>query len=505
LIGGATVGLKSFHLQAAKGRDLSPITAPDPSSSPPAERVRALYAKGDWRACLVAIDEALEQAAGKARVDLLCMKGRVLTQNLKRPGPGLRAIETAHRLDPESRGVRETLARLRQMAGAAAAAFAVHKGLYRAGDPSGRALRGLFDILVGRRRYAAAHRLAPLLEATAPASGALARDLAEIALARRDAAAALPRIEAARETLEDTRLKSLLAIATALKAELAAGDTMAGYRHLAIGGAAYSGSTALGVILGSMEGWAFGGETHWLTNVRTPSLGLESILSTSLAQAQWPIACRVCGPKCECFDAAFRLGLAADRVGWYAKIADRLGVRNLVTADKNLELYWENDPLFRFDYIILYKTPVQHLRSMLKQQLRRSPALPEGWAGANLDRWGQKYLGYLKTIRPRGRRVVINWEAFVAEPTRHMRRLAALLDIPLDPACLQHIRLTHFIGGNTGVDARGLKVDPKLELRASSAPELDAETFAEAVDHPFSNWMMRVLDAEYRRDFSTPP
>ena len=56
---------------------------------------------------------------------------------------------------------------------------------------------------------------------------------------------------------------------------------MAGHRHLAILGAAYCGSTTLGLILGSMEDFAFAGETHWLTNVRTPALGLRSILTTA--------------------------------------------------------------------------------------------------------------------------------------------------------------------------------------------------------------------------------
>ncbi|MGI8841299.1 MAG: hypothetical protein ACR2F8_11060 [Caulobacteraceae bacterium] len=483
---------------------MSETIVPAAATPGPAERAKALYAGRRWRDCVGAIDEALADAAGKARVDLLCLKARVLIQNLKRPAPGLGAIEAAHRLDGGDRAILETLARLRQAAGAAASAFAAHKRLYRAGDPSGRAFRGLFDTLMGRKRYAAAERLATRLPAEDPAAaGNLARDRAEIALARGDAAAAQAIIEAAAGSAGAAQLESFAVIATALKAERAAGDTMAGYRHLAVAGAAYCGSTTLGVVLGSMPAWAFAGETHWLTNARTPTLGLESILTTSVPPARWPIACRVCGAACQCFDIAFRLGLAADPVGWYAKIADRLGVENLVTADKNLQLYWERDPLFRFDHLILYKSPVQHLRSMLKQQVRQNAAAPlaDNWVGANLDRWAQKYLGYLKTIRQTGRRVVVNWEAFVAEPARHMRRLSNLLDIPLDASCLEHIRLAHFIGGNTGVDVRGLKVDPRLALRASNAPDLPADLLEEAMEHPFANWMARVLDGEYRRDF----
>ena len=491
-----------------------------PAAQSPAERVKVRYAERDWRACVVAIDEALGEAPGeapdkvvrKARIDLLVLKARVLIQNLKRPAAGLEAIEAAHRLDLADRTVLETLARLRQAAGAAASAFAIQKHLFRAGDPTGRAARGLFDILMRRGRYAAAARLAPMLEAQGPAAGVLARDLAELALVRGNPAAALAMIEVARETLAGAQMDSFGAIAAALKAELGAPatgarGTMDGYRHLAVSGAAYCGSTTLGVILGSMPDWAFAGETHWLTNVRTPALGLESILTTEIPPARWPIACRVCGPACACFDPAFRRALAADPTGWYAKLADRLGVKNLVTTDKNLQLYWEKDPLFRFDHLILFKSPVQHLRSMLKQHIRQSADAPlaEGWVGANLDRWGYKYLGYLKTIRQSGRRVALNWEAFVAEPARHMRRLSSLLDILLDPACLDHIRFSHFIGGNTGVDVRGLGVDPRLVLRASNAPPLAPEILAEALAHPFGNWVMRLLDGEYRRAFGAAP
>ena len=91
-----------------------------------------------------------------SRVNMLSLKARILIQNLKHPVPGLEAIEAAHRLDPDNRGVLETLARLRSMAGAASGAFAIYKRLYRAGDSSGRALRGLFDVLMGRKRFAPA-------------------------------------------------------------------------------------------------------------------------------------------------------------------------------------------------------------------------------------------------------------------------------------------------------------------------------------------------------------
>ncbi len=482
------------------------MTLSDPDERPLAERIAYLQAQKQWGACIAALDEALSRANGKTRAQLLLTKARVLGQNLRRPALALDAIEAAHNLAPDDRTILDALARLRHSAGADASAFSVHKALYRRGDPTGRAARGMFDIALARGRYAAAARLSARLKDQAAPAGSLARDLAEIALAERDPARAQAMIDLAAKTMPAAQLESVRRITTSLRAELAEPGAMAGRRHVAISGAAYCGSTTLGVILGSAPGYAFAGETHWLTNARTPSLGLESILTTSVPPAQWPIACRVCGPGCQCFNTEFRLSLAKDPRGWYRKIADRLAVTNVVTADKNLQLYWERDPLFRFDHLILYKSPVQHLRSMLKQHARQSGGAPPaaGWVGANLERWARKYLAYLKTIRQSGARVVVNWESFVAEPGRHMRRLSSLLDVPLDPALLEHIRLSHFIGGNTGVDVRGLSVDPRLALRASNAPPLPPELLEEALEHPLAAWVGRLLDGEYRRAFGAP-
>jgi hypothetical protein len=239
--------------------------------------------------------------------------------------------------------------------------------------------------------------------------------------------------------------------------------------------------------------------------MRTASGAMETIRGTSAPASRWPVPCRVCLRDCQCFDTGFRTALAADESGWYAKIADRLGVRNLVTADKNLHLYWSLDPLFRFDYIILYKSPIQYLRSLLKQHVRRGEpvaSLDKDWVSANLHRWAYNYLGHMKAIRPTGDRVVLNWERFVTEPARHMRALSGLLTIPLPPETLQAIRLGHFIGGNTGVDVEALKADPRLVLRPSNAPELPPELEQAATEHDQSRFVASLLDNEYRRQFA---
>jgi hypothetical protein len=385
-----------------------------------------------------------------------------------------------------------------------AAAFATFKRRYQSGDASGQVVEGLFSVLMGAKRYSAAARLAPQIAAAVPLSGVRARDLAELSIARRDVDGAFAMLAVARQSPRINGLDRLEFVAERLRAELAAGDTMAGRRHLAIGGAAFCGSTTLGVILGSMPGFAFAGETHWLTNTRSAEGRLESIVGTAVPFVKWPVACRVCKRNCECFDVPFRLALAADNTGWYAKIADRISTENLVTSDKNSPIIEEHDPLFRFDYILSYKEPVSHLRSLLKQFVRQpgppKPATAE-WASISLDRWASSYMRHLKVIRPIGRRVVLNWDAFVAEPQRHIRRLARVLSIPLEAETLERIRLGHFIGGNTGVDIDALQATGVMTLKASNAPQLPPEILEVALTHAGSQRVMRILGNEYRRDF----
>ncbi|MEO8926007.1 MAG: hypothetical protein ABI306_02480 [Caulobacteraceae bacterium] len=477
---------------------------PPASHASPIHRAQGLYKDRQFAAALEVVDAALADPAAGRRVDLLSLKARLLFANLGRTAEGLQAIEAAWRLAPDAPAVLRLLARLRQAAGPSAGAFSAYKRLFKSGDKAGGAAEGLFSILVRRKRYRVATALAPMVATAEPMAGALALDLADLALARRDVDGAAAMIERARTALGERAVVSPAAIARSMKAELQAGDTMAGYRHLAIAGMAFCGSTTLGVILGSMPLFAFAGETHWLTNTRDGAGQTHPIKGTKVPQVQWPIACRVCGRTCQYFDPPFRVALADDETGWYAKIADRLGVKNLVTADKNIHFYQQRDPLSRFDYILSFKTPASYLRSMLKQQLRQpdgAATADPAWAAGALDRWADNHLAHLRTIRPAGRRVVLSWDGFVADPDRHLRRLSALLDVPLGPETLTRIRLGHFIGGNTGLDIAALRTDPTLVLRPSNAPALPPDLQAAVLAHRASQAVARKLEVEYRRDF----
>ena len=168
-------------------------------------------------------------------------------------------------------------------------------------------------------------------------------------------------------------------------------------------------------------------------------------------------------------------------------------------------MYWTHDPLFRFDQIVLYKSPEQQIRSIVKQKTKLGASIDEvassDFLGPALRSWSQNYMGLMKVVRPKGRRVFINWESLVADPDRHLRRLGELLDLPYQPGVLDHIHLGHFVGGNQGVDVKAISQTGRVTLRPSNAPALP-EPMRQAVlaDHE-AGFVHRLLDNEYRRSY----
>lgn len=368
------------------------------------------------------------------------------------------------------------------------------------------ALASMFRI-VNERRMGAAGRWLVALHGEIGKSSRLDRELIEAALGAGDAALALDLLEKAGRGNAGA-FERQRAVARSLAAELAAGDSMAGIRHIAICGVSHVGSTAFGVIIGSVPGLCFAGETHHLTEVSLRRIGAGSG-KVSVAEVEdvkrWPVACRVHGRDCDCFTVDFRRALAANPIGRYAQVARRLGVTTIVTSDKNAPLYWERDPLFRFDQIILYKPVEQQMRSTLKHAVRLggAEAADKVLAGADetLAGWSINYLDHLRLLKPRGKRVVLNWDAFTADPGRHLRGLGDILGLPLDAGILNRIRVEHSIGGNIGVDFKALQQTGKLEIRPSSAPELSDALRSKVAGHKRAQYVNRLLDREYRRQF----
>jgi hypothetical protein len=464
-----------------------------------------------WQECLDFIDRCLEAKGpdglihARERVGLHALRARVLGFNLDRVPEALEGLRAPVLRYPHNTSLQaiERLLRARQAveAGDDVTAFRLYKEVLRKSAWRERAAGLLFETLMRRGRFTAARRLLSDLPPVSEQSSTLASQILQLALIDGDADRAdqlLDNVKPANG--EKFSLDYMADISRALRAERAAGDTMAGIRHIAIAGVSYVGSTVLNLILGSADGFAAAGETQWL--VRTLS---DSGSGDDADDVSWRSQCRICGESCRCFTPAFRKGLAENPVGWYGRIARQLGVANLVTSDKNLLKIWSLDPLFRFDLIVLYKSPTQQAQSLLKEAVRqhgpRGVDVLRQTLDASLDRWAASYIGHLKLLRPTGRRIVLDWEEFVRKPSFHLRRIGKLLHVPGAGSLHERVKVNHFMGGNREVGPAEIVAKGRIDLKPSNAPALPDDLRERVLAHRRSDYVYRMLQSEYDRTF----
>ena len=244
--------------------------------------------------------------------------------------------------------------------------------------------------------------------------------------------------------------------------------------HVAICGVSYCGSTLIDRVLGGLPGTASIGESHWLTKERRGGDYREIDLATDLGKLAL-VPCSVCGPSCEVLTLDFRLGLAADHGDWYQRIARRLGVSRLVSADKNTPKLVDNDPLLRMAALLVFKSPEQAWSSKLNK-------LPEGLSEEALLEecrkyvrvWTSSYRTYLDSFAPEGPVAVLSFDAFAQDPSSSLRALCAALGLPFDAGVLRETRPGHAIGGNKGSMARLRAIGYRVDVEPLPDPALPA-------------------------------
>lgn len=367
------------------------------------------------------------------------------------------------------------------------------------------ALKRLIRALVERGHFRWAHDLA--LQVSQP--DGIEQELATLALVRHDCANAQAVIAAWEErTGQRGTSRRLARTAESLARELASFQEPSSIRHIAIGGVSYVGSTLLGIILGSVDEVCNIGESHWLTDVRDPmSNSRVPLLASRIPQEQWLPVCRVCGLSCPMFDKEFRLSLASNPINYYQQIARHVQCTCIVTSDKNAEIYWEQDPLFRFELLLLFKSPEEQIRSHLKRAIEHVGAEKaddqlHSSLDSLLDQWAREYLWHLHIIRP-NRRIVLQWDRFEELPSLHLRALGHLLGLPLSEAILEDLRVDHVIGGNSAVDVQELASRKAVQVRPSCTPGLSQSIIARIKSHRRAQYVSKLLQSEYRRSFST--
>jgi hypothetical protein len=235
-------------------------------------------------------------------------------------------------------------------------------------------------------------------------------------------------------------------------------------RHIAIAGVSYCGSTILDRILGGLPGCGSIGESHWLVDLRLP--GVKATIDPADPDAPGFVPCATCGPGCAAISFDFRVALLADRRQWYDRIAERLGVETLISSDKNLTKLLENDPLLRFDAIVLFKSPQQAWKS---QAANTRVADHDRTASLRhyLDSWRDRHSNFLRDFQPSGRVVFLNFDAFASDPARFLPLLCDRLGLTYDPRVLTTYVPGHALAGNLRVREQ-LGSSSTMEIRALS-------------------------------------
>lgn len=271
----------------------------------------------------------------------------------------------------------------------------------------------------------------------------------------------------------------------------------ADFRHIAICGAAFCGSTLIDRMLGGLPGVKSIGESHWLTKVRRDAGYGPADLAEPLAAQRW-VPCTVCGARCAVLTPAFRLALAGDNRGWYHKVAAHLDTAILVSADKNVPMLLDKDPLLDLSALVVFKSPRQAWRSKLdKLPKDRDAAFYESECAAYMQVWTQNYRArFFDSFRPVGEVVWLNFDAFTRDPEPLLRAVCERLDLPFDAGVLHRTVPGHAIGGNAGSMRRLREKDyavvveplPDPALEPAHAAIVDGHAEAQAI---FADMMAR--------------
>jgi hypothetical protein len=213
--------------------------------------------------------------------------------------------------------------------------------------------------------------------------------------------------------------------------------------HIFIGGTSFTGSTLMGLILGSVPGVANVGESNWLV----PRLGHADASPNLWDDYDRMQHCRLCGQDCRIWTKDFRMALQCDPTCWFERIAGRLQTHILVSSEKEMPLLEAVETDQRHTALILFREPAQFWVSMRKREWRRDTIQQ------TMRRWARTYRGFLKdSYRPQGGKLYMNIDAFQARPEQRLALLLGRLDLKDGRGALQYWENhQHYIGGNFNV------------------------------------------------------
>jgi hypothetical protein len=269
-------------------------------------------------------------------------------------------------------------------------------------------------------------------------------------------------------------------VETHLVDPVASEGPFAGFRHVALCGVSYCGSTLIDRLLAGLPGVASIGESHWLRTIflRGKPPGPIDFLHP---QAHGIPQCSVCGSSCQYLTMNFRADLAMDRTNWYFKIAERLNTKILVSADKNPPKLVENDPLLRMDCIVLFKSPESAWQSH-RDKLPKTALDTEEKLFDQMDKymrvWERTYRTFLKDFAPKGQMIFLFFDEFTTDPHTSIEKLCTALGLSYDSSLQEHTTPGHAIGGRSTTMRLLRESDYRTEiilLRPARLSESEAE------------------------------
>lgn len=214
-----------------------------------------------------------------------------------------------------------------------------------------------------------------------------------------------------------------------------------------IGGAGHSGSTLLGLILGSHSACFYGGE-------------IKKVVSASEESRAVKRLCRLCGEACPIWQG---LGGSAEDI--YDRLAQRSGASTIIDSAKNVE--WIAAQSARVAQrgqrpVLLFLQ--RDGRAVINSRLRKYPdqpleALIRDWM-EQIERTEALYEAF------EGPKAKVRYEALASEPEEVVRGLCQLLGLPYEAAMLDYYTVEHHpIAANTGTQslvARAQEIESPL-------------------------------------------
>lgn len=205
-------------------------------------------------------------------------------------------------------------------------------------------------------------------------------------------------------------------------------------RVVFVAGAGHSGSTLLGLLLGSHSSAFYAGEAAKTRFLSDPTKPLSKR------------ACKLCGESCPVW-GGFELDSSSDL---YEQLSRRTGAQTIIDSTKNVGwIAARATELARTTATPVLVFLTRDGRAVVGSRLRKYPdtaprRVIESWID-QIQRTRMLYRGWV------GRRATVRYEDLAADPERVLRDLCELGGLPFEPDMLRWFaRAHHPLGGNNG-------------------------------------------------------